>query len=194
LVAAMSDFSQGPGWWQASDGKWYPPQAHPGQPYSPQLYPPVHGYQPYPPQAFPAVPPQTPEAPKKFYQQVWFWVLAAVVVVLGSCVSVDTAETTVFNQVFNSRHTIVYTVTGSGTANITFVLYASVDNGAASGDDVALPWTKTVTGQGIIGTYNVGATLVTGTSISCRITIDGNQVASESSTGIGTSVDCTANW
>lgn len=22
----MSDFSQGPGWWQASDGKWYPPQ------------------------------------------------------------------------------------------------------------------------------------------------------------------------
>ena len=22
----MSDTSQGPGWWQASDGKWYPPQ------------------------------------------------------------------------------------------------------------------------------------------------------------------------
>ena len=22
----MSDYSQGPGWWQASDGKWYPPQ------------------------------------------------------------------------------------------------------------------------------------------------------------------------
>jgi len=26
----MSDVSQGPGWWQASDGKWYPPQATPG--------------------------------------------------------------------------------------------------------------------------------------------------------------------
>lgn len=25
----MSDFSQGPGWWQASDGKWYPPESHP---------------------------------------------------------------------------------------------------------------------------------------------------------------------
>lgn len=24
----MSDFSQGAGWWQASDGKWYPPQDH----------------------------------------------------------------------------------------------------------------------------------------------------------------------
>jgi|SRR5580658_430950 hypothetical protein len=26
----MSDMSQGPGWWQASDGKWYPPEQHPG--------------------------------------------------------------------------------------------------------------------------------------------------------------------
>ena len=25
----MSDVSQGPGWWQASDGKWYPPEQHP---------------------------------------------------------------------------------------------------------------------------------------------------------------------
>jgi len=26
----MSDQSQGPGWWQASDGKWYAPELHPG--------------------------------------------------------------------------------------------------------------------------------------------------------------------
>ena len=26
----MSDFSQGPGWWQASDGKWYAPEQAPG--------------------------------------------------------------------------------------------------------------------------------------------------------------------
>ncbi|MEY2436265.1 MAG: hypothetical protein QOF97_1101 [Acidimicrobiaceae bacterium] len=25
----MSDATQGPGWWQASDGKWYPPEQHP---------------------------------------------------------------------------------------------------------------------------------------------------------------------
>ena len=32
----MSDFSQGPGWWQASDGKWYPPEQAPGaQPTAP---------------------------------------------------------------------------------------------------------------------------------------------------------------
>jgi len=28
----MSDTSQGPGWWQASDGKWYPPAAVSGAP------------------------------------------------------------------------------------------------------------------------------------------------------------------
>ncbi|MGI9623240.1 MAG: DUF4234 domain-containing protein [Acidimicrobiales bacterium] len=27
----MSDTSQGPGWWEASDGKWYPPESHPDQ-------------------------------------------------------------------------------------------------------------------------------------------------------------------
>src|SRR5690554_2550534 len=26
----MSDTSQGPGWWLASDGKWYPPEQAPG--------------------------------------------------------------------------------------------------------------------------------------------------------------------
>jgi len=27
----MSDFQRGPGWWQASDGKWYPPETHPSR-------------------------------------------------------------------------------------------------------------------------------------------------------------------
>jgi uncharacterized RDD family membrane protein YckC len=27
----VSDMSQGPGWWQASDGKWYPPELHPAR-------------------------------------------------------------------------------------------------------------------------------------------------------------------
>jgi hypothetical protein len=30
----MSDVSQGAGWWQASDGKWYPPESHPDYPAS----------------------------------------------------------------------------------------------------------------------------------------------------------------
>ena len=31
----MSDTAQGPGWWQASDGKWYPPTSAPGAPAPP---------------------------------------------------------------------------------------------------------------------------------------------------------------
>ena len=34
----MSDLSQGPGWWKASDGKWYPPESHPD--YKPVAPPP----------------------------------------------------------------------------------------------------------------------------------------------------------
>lgn len=39
----MTDAAQGPGWWQASDGGWYPPEAHPG--YRPP--PPPSGGSPY---------------------------------------------------------------------------------------------------------------------------------------------------
>jgi len=28
----MSDQQQGPGWWLASDGRWYPPESHPAAP------------------------------------------------------------------------------------------------------------------------------------------------------------------
>lgn len=37
----MSDFSRGPGWWIASDGKWYPPELHPSK--RPPAPPVAHG-------------------------------------------------------------------------------------------------------------------------------------------------------
>lgn len=43
-MTAVSDASQGPGWWQASDGRWYPPQ--PGPEAAPQ---PPPGWAPGPP-------------------------------------------------------------------------------------------------------------------------------------------------
>lgn len=35
----MSDVSQGPGWWIASDGRWYPPELHPSAPVAPVAAP-----------------------------------------------------------------------------------------------------------------------------------------------------------
>lgn len=45
----MSDTSQGPGWWQASDGRWYPPTAQPGTPPPPAPAPSPYGPTPYGP-------------------------------------------------------------------------------------------------------------------------------------------------
>ncbi|CAM8621092.1 Domain of unknown function DUF4190 [Acidimicrobiia bacterium] len=55
----MSDTSQGPGWWIASDGKWYPPEsAQPPTP--PPPAPPAYTPPPaYPPAAY-APPPYAP--------------------------------------------------------------------------------------------------------------------------------------
>ena len=64
----MSDTQQAPDWWQASDGKWYPPQPPTAPP------PPPPGVPPQPP-----YPPQPPAAPKKSNKGC----LIAVLVVFG---------------------------------------------------------------------------------------------------------------
>jgi len=38
----VSDVSQGPGWWVASDGKWYRPEQHPDYVAAPVMDPPIH--------------------------------------------------------------------------------------------------------------------------------------------------------
>jgi len=73
----MSDTSQGPGWWIASDGKWYPPEqaagAAPTQPVIPPPVPPQYtpapgattpGQPVQPPPAGPAAPAPMPPAKK----------------------------------------------------------------------------------------------------------------------------------
>src|SRR5579875_3415767 len=44
----MSDRPQGPGWWLASDGRWYPPESRLAQPPPPPGYWPPPGYGPPP--------------------------------------------------------------------------------------------------------------------------------------------------
>ncbi len=50
----MSDVSRGPGWWMASDGKWYPPESHPT--FQPPPPPPPPTPPPSPPSPFSAPP------------------------------------------------------------------------------------------------------------------------------------------
>lgn len=54
----MSDVQQGPGWWQASDGKWYPPESRPQPaPLPPPIAPPLPGIQAQPPRRGAVAPP-----------------------------------------------------------------------------------------------------------------------------------------
>ena len=54
----MSDTGQGEGWWQASDGKWYPPEQHPD--YQAGATQSMGAAQPPPTTAMPPVPPAAP--------------------------------------------------------------------------------------------------------------------------------------
>jgi uncharacterized RDD family membrane protein YckC len=45
----MSNVSQGPGWWMASDQKWYPPESHPGYQPPPPRFAPLGAYPGSPP-------------------------------------------------------------------------------------------------------------------------------------------------
>src|SRR5664280_760081 len=166
---SMSDVSQGPGWWQASDGKWYPPQPQQNPapaptgadtPLGPGWWQATDGKW-YPPQ--PGFPGQV--APKKpVYKRVWFWLL----VVLAS-------------------------VTGSGTADINWDTFAYGNSGSSQDSGAALPWTKTVTGSGLFNIYSVTAQLQSGTSVTCSITVDGRQVSTHTSTGQFAIADCTGS-
>jgi len=65
----MSDVSQGPGWWQASDGKWYPPELHPDAQGQPPGLPPYPGAGPGQPPGLPPYPGAGPGQPPGYYPQ-----------------------------------------------------------------------------------------------------------------------------
>lgn len=195
----MSDTSQGPGWWKASDGKWYPPESA-ATPLAPAPAPPVGGGVPpgpgywratdgnwYPPQAPPGV------AVKKFYTRVWFWLLVIVALGIGGCVTVISVATVAVNKANTTVHAVVYSVTGSGTADITYDAFSHGNSGSSQNNNVTLPWTKTVTGSGIFALYSVDGTLSSGGTVTCTITVDGKQVATNTSTGQFASAVCTAS-
>lgn len=199
----MSDTSQGPGWWRASDDKWYPPESA-ARPPPPDPTPPARndvspgpGYWRatdgnwYPPQSPPAV-----MAKKKIYQRVWFWLLIVVALGIGGCVSLVATAGVAVNNAAHANHTVVYSVTGSGTANdITYdtLQQGSGQNGEAQVTDVNLPWTKTITASGLFTVFSVNATVgQDGGSLTCTITEDGKQIATNTASGAFASADCTS--
>ena len=88
----MSDVSRGPGWWQASDDLWYPPEQHPDSRPPPPPGPPGAPTQPTPPRDPPstpgrAAPPERRRTPGPGRRRVDRRVVLAVVVVLAAVVA-----------------------------------------------------------------------------------------------------------
>ncbi len=195
--ARMTDTSQGPGWWQASDGKWYPPEQASASPVAPPVAdsPPGPGFwkgtdgQWYPPQVPPAQPVKKP-----VYKRVWFWLLVVLALGIGACVSIINLAGNAINTANNKTHTVVYSVTGSGSVSLSYAAIDKNQGGMTQNSDVPLPWTKTITGSGLFNYYSVTATLgAGGGSATCTITVDGKVVTTNSATGVYSSASCSGH-
>ncbi|MGO8872964.1 MAG: hypothetical protein ACLQPH_16485 [Acidimicrobiales bacterium] len=198
----MSDTSQGPGWWLASDGRWYPPEQAPAptsapspagadSPQGPGWWRATDGRW-YPPQ--PGVPWAVPPK-KKFYARVWFWLLIVLALGIGGCVTVVGVASVAVSRVAKEKHTIVYSVTGTGQAAA--IVYNTLQegngqNGEVHVTDPALPWSTSITASGLITLFDVTATVgPAGGAVTCNITEDSRLVSSNSAHGAGASAECT---
>lgn len=202
---SMSDTSQGPGWWLASDGKWYAPQPVAAPPPVGVAPPPMGMDAPQGPGWYQAAdgkfyPPQPmmaglPPIKKKFYKRVWFWLLIVVVVMFGGCGAILAAGTVAVIHAAKANHTVVYSVTGTGQASITYATLqqGSGQNGESQVTNVPLPWTKTITVSGLITAFSVTANAgPSGGSVTCTISEDGNQLSTNTASGAFATTSCSS--
>jgi hypothetical protein len=199
----MSDTSQGQGWWLASDGKWYPPgqedgsvRTAPPPPAGTAPAPGVGWWQATDGRWYPPPAGSTGDVPgkKPLHRRVWFWVLLIVALGLSGCVAIGSVVGVAVDHVAHQKHTIVYSVTGTGSA--TSINYETLQegnghNGNAHLANIPLPWSRTIVASGLITVYGVQATTgPAGGSATCTITDDGALVSSHTVTGALKSVNC----
>jgi hypothetical protein len=166
------------------------------------LAPPPPPPQPAPQAGYPAQPYPAQdnvkllEPKKKFYTRVWFWLLVAVVVLLGGCTAAIATGVAVFDHAAHEHHTIVYTVTGDGPAsNITYdtLEEGSGQNGKSQVTNVDLPWSKKIVASGLFVIADVSvAAGENGGSVTCTITEDGRQIATNTASGSFASAACSS--
>jgi cytoskeletal protein RodZ len=203
----MSDTSQGPGWWQASDQKWYPPEQHPNYQAPAPAAPPPPGPGPAPEQAAPyGRPLSTKEqarlekanrkALRPWYKKKRWWALFVILLIVILIIVIIASAAKTVTDAAKKSHTIVYSVTGTGQASdITYdtLQEGQGQNGEAQETNVTLPWTKTITASGLFTAFDVSATVGSnGGSVTCTITEDGKQIATNTANGAFATADCTS--
>jgi hypothetical protein len=113
---------------------------------------------------------------------------------LAATIAWTAAIASVFHNGTSKAHTVVYTITGTGKADIQyFQIDGSGNDQTLHANAQTLPWTKTVTIKGDFSSFDVTASPTDFTSnskLSCTLTVDGKQVSSDTA---GSIVTCDGN-
>jgi len=159
----------GPGHYPSQ--QWGPPQ--PGQPQPWQVPP---GYE--------------IKRKKPFYKRVWFWLLIIVLIIV---IIVVAAVASAVNDATSNPHKVVYHVTGTGRATISYYESNGTGNTNSKTRDQSLPWTRSITIKGDFSGFDVQAQSTTPmkrTRLACAITVDGKVVSRDSASGMVATVLC----
>ncbi|MGW5311995.1 MmpS family transport accessory protein [Nocardia thailandica] len=134
-----------------------------------------------------------PQPPGK--KKVWPWVLGGValvfVLIVGGCVAVVGVAANEIDKEANREVTVSYEVTGTGTGS---VFFSGRNFDVAQETDVTLPWSKTVTMDGLVKIVSLTATGgEEDGEIGCRITVGGKVIAEQTANGPYASANCTGD-
>jgi hypothetical protein len=137
---------------------------------------------------------------KPFYRRFWFWLLIAVVVIIAIVASTAGGS----GSSASGTDTIVYEITSDAShVSATYATFTAGNVGEAQDNSATPPWTKTVKAKSswvhsfsLVGQMSPAALSGggnDGTTISCKITVNGKVVAQQTSTGQYATVSCSAS-
>lgn len=131
------------------------------------------------------------KALRPWYRKKRYWLLSMVALMVVIIIAVVASANNAINQLNNTPETVSYSVTGTGKAIVSYDVQHGDSLNLAQTTSATLAWTKAITMTGAFGDYVLNAQLTgTGTTISCSITVNGKQVATNTSHGKFAAVSC----
>lgn len=201
----MNETSPAQGWWKAIDGRWYPPASVPS---TPSTRPPRHarvatGSPAGAPQksssesvspghmAVPAA--YTPaKSEKPLRRPPRYWILAVLLVLTAGSISAAAGVRARSGHHAHSKHTVTYSVTGSGSSGVRNITILTLERANGLGGEVhvidaPLPWTRRVVtsdlGLGTSFSVNVENGPIGLSYVICSISEEGKLLSSDKAEG-----------